>query len=213
MARCAVVLLCAVVTFGFVGDSTVHYRVTSQIFFDKELFQDGDLLFRKGKGIFSGFFSAAGKEKSSYSHVGLVSIKGNKIFVIHTEASELTGIGFAKIEPIDVFLDDDNAYYASLYRLKGNTEIYGKNAVKIAETFVKMHIPFDTAFDMKTEDKLYCTELVWLAYKKVGINIVKDLDRLEIPVFKEKFKDIISTGSLLNSGRITFVKKLKEAEI
>lgn len=148
--------------------------------------------------------------KALFSHVGIIQIRESGVYVIHTEASELTGVGFAKIEPIEVFLNDDNAFFGSLYRLNDKPEAYGEAAVKNAVSFVKAEVPFDTAFDLGTQGRLYCTELVWLAYKKAGIDLVKEMDVLQTPVIK---KTIVSIGSILNGGKIIFVKKLKEEDI
>lgn len=201
---------CAVLIAGVTHDSKGHYLSKPLIIPAKDFFRDGDLIFRKGKGFFSGFFSSAGKGKTPYSHGGLIKIMGNGVFVIHTEASELTGIGSAKIEPIEVFLDNDNAFSGALFRLKDNPEVYGKKAAKVAGAFLQAHIPFDTAFDLKTEDSLYCTELVWLAYKKAGVDIVRDMDILETAVVS---KAIVSIGSILNGGKVIFIKKLKEEDV
>ncbi len=192
------------------NDSKRYYHFKPQILFEQNLFQEGDLVFRKGKGFFTNFFSSAGRMKTSFSHVGIIQIRENRVYVIHTEASELTGIGFAKIEPIEVFLNDDNAFFGSLYRLNDKPETYGKAAVRNAAGFVKARVPFDTAFDLGTQDRLYCTELVWLAYKKVGIDLVKEMDILRPPVIE---KTIVSIGSILNGGKLILVKKLKEDDI
>jgi hypothetical protein len=37
--------------------------------------------------------------------------------------------------------------------------------------FYERRIPFDRRFDISDEKSVYCTELVWLAYKRAGLDL------------------------------------------
>lgn len=180
---------------------------TKPISYASDLFQDGDLVFRSGKGIFSDLFKSVGTRKSPYSHVGIIYMHGGKVFVVHTEAKELTGKGHAKIDPLDIFLNDSNASASCIYRLKKAANYYGKKSVGIAIQFAKEEIPFDLNFDISTQNKLYCTKLVWLAYKKVGIDIVDSPSLITVPFLKTK--TIITISDILDSGKFEKISKLK----
>lgn len=180
---------------------------TKPISYASNLFQDGDLILRSGKGIFSDFFKSVGTRKSPYSHVGIIYLHGSEVFVIHTEANELTGKGYAKIDALDIFLNDSNASASCIYRLKEASNYYGKKSVDIAIQFAKNKVPFDLNFDISTHDKLYCTKLVWLAYKKVGIDIVGSPSSITVPFLK--VKTIITIPDILDSGKFEQISKLK----
>ena len=188
-------------------DSKDLLHNTKLISDDLDLFQDGDLIFRSGKGIFSDFFKSVGTRKSPYSHVGIICRHGGEVFVIHTEANELTGKGHAKIDALNIFLNDSNASASCIYRLKKAANYYGKKSAGIAIQFAKDKIPFDLNFDISTQDKLYCTELVWLAFKKAGIDIVDSPSSITVPFLKSK--TIITIPDILDSGKFEKISKLK----
>jgi hypothetical protein len=129
---------------------------------------------RRGRGLFSDLFRRVGDVESPYSHVGIVHLQGGEAAVIHTVASELTGRGHVRIEPLRQFLGEDRADAAAVYRpVAGSPEVPSR-AVGIARELEAAKVPFDTRFDLATEDRLYCTELVDLAYRRAGLVLVEE---------------------------------------
>jgi hypothetical protein len=120
-------------------------------------YASGDILCRYGDGVFSRYFSAAASKASVYSHVGIVACKGDSVYVYHVEASELTGVGVVKKEPLADFLSAITTY--GLYRSSFSPDITAKMVTQ-AVVYYQRKIPFDLAFDASNDRKLYCTELV-----------------------------------------------------
>jgi len=160
--------------------------------------QDGDLVFRKGRSIESQVVLIADR-KSSYSHVGVVYIINNITYVIHTVPDESSDdITYVKMEKLSVFFSAENASIGSVFRLKRQFTNKAELASLKAKSFYDNKLVFDTAFNMKSDDKLYCTELVWKAYKMVGIDLIQDkFDKLFLP-FVKGF--VILPSSLLHSS-------------
>lgn len=88
-----------------------------------------------------------------FSHVGILSIDHNQVFVYHTEASELTGIGKVKKELLSDFLDIE---VYEFYRLQYPDSILNAILLK-AQRYHASEIPFDTSFKSFDENELYCT--------------------------------------------------------
>ena len=78
--------------------------------------ENGDLVCRLGKGYFSNIFKEYASKDKVYSHIGIIINEKNTLYVIHSEASELTGIGGIKIEKLDDFLNEIEKF--SFYRIK-----------------------------------------------------------------------------------------------
>ncbi len=137
--------------------------------FEESRFASGDLIFRRGRSLVSRVVLAV-DGGSEYSHVGLVSVIGGEVWVLHeTPPEEPEQKGGALAEPLSVFLASNKATAAALYRP------CDARAAAIAERaawrFVRARIPFDSAFDLSTSNEMYCTEMVWRAYREAGIDL------------------------------------------
>jgi len=122
-------------------------------------FENGDLIYRFGNGFFSSTFRDFSNKEKLYSHVGII-YKPSSIdtfFVIHSEASELTGIGGVRMETVKSFLCEANNW--ALYRIKADKE-QKYNITKIANKFLQLKVPFDLDFNLEDTTAFYCTELV-----------------------------------------------------
>ncbi len=119
-------------------------------------YQSGDLIFRKGNGIFSQYFANAGSKEKVYSHVGILRKEGDSTFVYHIEADEFTGEGNILKEPLNSFLNK-----VKHYSIRNLNVTYAERDAIIhqADSLLKMKVPFDMDFDASTTDKFYCTEL------------------------------------------------------
>jgi hypothetical protein len=133
--------------------------------------RSGDIICRLGNGFFSNHFKDYSLSEKLYSHAGIIDQEGDSLFVIHAEASELTGIGHVKREPIQVFLDDIKTW--GVYRIDTQDTVRCKIAAN-AKAYFLNKTPFDMDFDASEDQKVYCTELVALAINKaLGDSLVK----------------------------------------
>ena len=155
-------LLLSVALFTFRGS----YESSRELPVDSVVFQNGDLVFILGKTWRSSvvrFF-----DTEDYSHVGIIRFVYGVPKVIHAEPNT----SIVRIESVEDFLSPSNARRAGVYRLRSD------RFAKIAEAaslealgYFERRVPFDHRFDILCNNKLYCTELVWLAYKHAGIDL------------------------------------------
>lgn len=73
---------------------------------DLKKIRNGDIIYRHGNGFFSDYFRKSSNREQLYSHGGIITIDNNNVYVIHSEASELTGIGGVRKESLNAFLKD-----------------------------------------------------------------------------------------------------------
>ncbi len=177
--------------------------VTEEETLDPSSIRNGDLVFRLGRGIFSNFFKDIGDTSSPFSHVGIAYIENNSIFVIHTEASELTGVGVAKKERLSEFIGADNAKRYQFFRVAGPDDFSMDIVLRTALKYVSDQVPFDTGFDLTDSDRLYCSELVYKAYKAAGVSLVEEPAIIQISGYEGGRKiEAITIGQLVNSSII-----------
>jgi len=177
---------------------------------DLEMIKSGDLVFRQGRGIFSELFRNIGDVETQFSHVGIVYKEKKGVFAIHTEANELTGVGFAKIEPLSNFVSNHNAIRYAFYRIEGLDNKRTKAVLRETLKYVRDKIPFDSDFNLRNSDRLYCTELVYKAYKSAGIRLVGKPSIIQLPGFSNlKNFEAITIGQLVESPSVQFIKTQK----
>lgn len=122
-----------------------------------------DIVCRLGNGYFSSAFRKVASKEQKYSHIGLIAIEQDSVFVYHSEASELTGIGFVKRESLASFLFDIDQF--AIYRI--NCSVRMRNAIiGNARCYYQEQVPFDIEFNSFDTHALYCSELVAVSINK-----------------------------------------------
>lgn len=120
----------------------------------------GDLLF-KGADTGTGTRVAAGWSLGDkrWGHVGIVAADG--VSVIHADTGENAGRG----EPGEVRREPLEAYISDAKRL-GHYTIFltgSQREAYISYAEAAVGLPFDRGFSLKSENAVYCSELVWRA--------------------------------------------------
>lgn len=135
---------------------------------DSSAVLSGDLIFRRGRSMVSrAVLSVDGR--SDFSHVGIAIRTKDRVVVVHATPPEDTFPGGVISESLDSFLRPKAASAAAVFRLRSFEAAAGAalNALRYART----HTPFDSEFDLSTEEAVYCTELVWRAYLEAGVDL------------------------------------------
>lgn len=119
--------------------------------------QSGDMILREGKGFISQAFRDFSKIDKHYSHAGVAYNLNGKIFVCHVVAAEGNKSDKIRLEPLESFCNPiENSSWA-VYR----TEIKKEQIDQALLHYFHQKISFDLNFDLKSDDKMYCTELVY----------------------------------------------------
>jgi hypothetical protein len=121
------------------------------------LFKTGDLIFRDGRGVISSAFRMFSLKSPLYSHAGIVHREKGKIYVYHIIGGESNSPGKMKKEPLTRFIDPLQANAFAVYRFNISPVLIDS----LATDYYSKNIEFDKKFDLKSNDKMYCTELVY----------------------------------------------------
>ena len=157
-------------------------------------FNNGDIIFQDSPSSQSQAIKLA--THSDYSHVGIIYRKKNKLFVYEA-------VGPVVLTPLNKWINNGVGAKFVVKRLKDETlltEESLKAMQKVAHTFAGK--PYDALFGW-SDDRIYCSELVWKIYKRgLGLEVgklkrLKDFD-LTHPVVKAKLQERYGDNIPLN---------------
>jgi hypothetical protein len=159
--------------------------------------QPGDCIIRKGNGPLS--YHLMNTTHEDYSHGGIIVRDGKDWKVIHTlggsaSEDEVDGIQLIDIEEFVAHAADSMLYICRPVF----TDSAGPQIANRAWHYLEQDIPFDHSFSMFSEDKWYCTELLYYIFKDVNGKNVFDIKKkhksymLMFSTFfhKEKFEPV-----------------------
>jgi len=134
--------------------------------FSPERFEDGDIILVNGKSWRSKALLFFFRRPDDFSHSGIVRWSGGIPWVIHASPESER----VEMEILEEFLSPFEIEKAEVYRLKGNKRA-AERASRAAWGFFLEGRPFDGLFDKQDEKAVYCTELVWKACEKAGVDL------------------------------------------
>ena len=177
--------------------------------------KDGDIIFQTSKSSQSRAIQLA--TNSKYSHMGTIYENDGRFYVYEA-------VQPVKLTPLKEWTNrGENGSYV-VKRLKNADEVLTKEVLaKMKETGEKYKgKPYDIYFEW-TDDKIYCSELVWKIYKYgAGIEIgqlekLSDFDLTSGAVqskMKERYGDkvplnekVISPAAMFNSDKLMTVEE------
>lgn len=135
------------------------------------ILRTGDIICRKGNGIWSSTFCDMNIRDKRFSHAGIIIVttneKGNdvKVSVIHAEANDYTGEGKIIETDLAEFLYSSKG--AAAYRLKQENATINNSCIFIQIARKYLNVPFDFHFDLSNRDKMYCTEYIYQVYTEL----------------------------------------------
>ncbi len=130
----------------------------------KPFIKNGDLIVRTGNDFTSESLRSLNQRDKTYSHCGIASIEHDTLYVYHALGGEWN--------PNQNIRKDIFVFFAEPYSNRG-IAVY-RYAITKAETdsllatVKNMHksgIMFDMKFDLESNDRMYCAEFVYKAYK------------------------------------------------
>jgi len=148
--------------------------------------QNGDIIFQTSRSSQSAAIQRA--TKSKYSHMGIVYIKNGQLFV------------FEAIEPVQLtpfrewIARGEGEHFVVKRLLKADKELTQKafeQMLKVGQAFKGKH--YDLYFEW-SDDRIYCSELVWKIYKRaldleVGkLQVMQEFDFSD-PVVQKKMRE------------------------
>ncbi len=156
-------LLTVSVTVYFFVRKTKATTSENSVHFPESQFQSGDIIFRHGRGAVSVIFRNMSMCDKSYSHAGIIHKEGDKTFVYHVIGGERNTSTMRK-DKLSDFCGKKEAFSFGVFR----SDLDPLKIDSLAGCYFSQHLKFDDKFDLATDDKMYCTELVYKIIREVS---------------------------------------------
>lgn len=127
---------------------------------------NGDIILRTGSGLWSDSVIACSLRDKRFSHAGILVYENDRWMVIHSEADGFIGNKEGVFIESAVSFFNANEKFA-ICRLKDQD----KAALVTVHAKKYLNIPFDFSFVMEDHSRIYCTELIYLVLRDVGITL------------------------------------------
>ena len=199
--------LMALTIFG--GLYTEKNKGIALIFPQNAPFKNGDLIFQTSLSSQSQAIQLA--TKSKYSHCGIIYQEGEKFFVFEA-------IQPVKNTPLEQWIARGKAGKYVVKRLKNATQVLTPSALRkmkqVGEGFKGKN--YDLTFEW-SDDKIYCSELIWKVYQRAtGLEVGKlaklssfDLSAEAVKKkMKERYGDRIPLNETVISPAAVFESEL-----
>jgi hypothetical protein len=149
----------------------------------KALIKTGDLVLRTGKDFSSEQVKGFSKTDKTYSHGGIAVVEGDSIFIYHVEPDYYYVNDKVRKESLDSFCNPAKNYGIGVARYDMSPEENVKLIAYMDEQYRKK-IPFDVHFELKTDDKMYCSEMIKKGLAKATANRIN----IEVQPLNDKSK-------------------------
>ena len=153
---------------------------------------NGDLILRLGNDLLSYQIKLLNDSSKLYSHAGIIVEKNGKKWVAHL-APDAPGADTIQYVSIDSFVNPAHNITCALYRYKLSPE--EKDSVaQLINAFKTADIRFDRFYDLSTDDKMYCSEMISKALQKAtnkriaaeSIYVKKNMLKIVTAYFKKE---------------------------
>lgn len=136
---------------------------TKQVFYplsrqEKGLLHTGDIIMRRGYGIFSDGIIRVQNSKYPVSHCAMVLADSGRYRVMHSLSSSVSPIDGAQTQNLQRFLNESVPGSILVVRYKNSSDTICMIADRVRK-YAEEHVPFDHEFDRTDTSKYYCTEL------------------------------------------------------
>lgn len=182
---------------------------------DKSEIQEGDIIFQNLETSQSKAIELA--THSKYTHVGIIFKEENNFFVYEA-------VGPVKFTPIDEWINNGEDNHYVIKRLKNSDTILTREIIEKMKSVGKKYEgkSYDAYFGW-SDERIYCSELVWkIYYETTGLEIgklqvLKEFD-LSSEIVQEKLEErygnhvpleeqVISPAAMFNSELLVLVEE------
>ena len=131
----------------------------------------GDIVFRLGRSLQSGFIASAGNGARSYSHIGIIIEQDSTLMVAHIVPDNTRSDERVLCESLGDFFAYEDAVAGCVMRYNGLNDVQRDAIEWHAVRLINSGIEFDHDYRQSDTTTMYCTELVEYVFSLENIDL------------------------------------------
>jgi hypothetical protein len=129
----------------------------------KKCLQNGNIILRKGNDVISAMFAQMNRTDATFSHCGIAFQEDSTWWVYHSIGGEDNPDEKLKRETFDRFVSHEHNHGFGIVAYALDS-MQLSDLQHIVHSFHQQAIPFDMKFDLESNDRFYCAEMVYKAF-------------------------------------------------
>jgi hypothetical protein len=163
--------------------------------------QEGDLVLRCGNDFISESLSDFSQKEKRYSHSGFAMMDNGSMYIYSNMAGDINPDEIMRRDIVDSFITPVNNVAVGVYRYDlTNTEL--EKLKNIIHTHYMNKLQFDMNFDLSTDDKMYCAEMIAKSVEQATEKRIIFSKSLLTPGLKEKYLKKLLAKKVIPSAKV-----------
>jgi hypothetical protein len=163
--------------------------------------QEGDLVLRCGNDFISASLSEFSQNEKLYSHSGVAMMDNGTMYVYSNMAGDINPDEIMRRDLIDSFISPVHNIAVGVYRYNMTIAELEKLEALLHEHYTNK-LPFDMNFDLSTDDKMYCAELIAKSVDRATGSRITFSKSLITPALKEKYLKKLLEKKIVPSAKV-----------
>jgi len=163
--------------------------------------REGDLVLRCGNDFISESLSDFSQQEKLYSHSGVAMMDDGTMYIYSNMAGDINPDEIMRRDIVDLFITPVHNVAVGVYRYDiTNTEL--EKLKKIVHTHYMNKLQFDMNFDLTTDDKMYCAEMIAKSMEQATEKRITFSKSLITPGLKEKYLKKLLEKKVIPSAKV-----------
>jgi len=163
--------------------------------------QEGDLVLRCGNDYISESLSDFSQKEKLYSHSGVAMRDNGTMYIYSNMAGDINPDEIMRRDIVDSFITPVHNVAVGIYRYDiTNTEL--EKLKDIVHTHYMNKLQFDMNFDLSTDDKMYCAEMIAKSVEQATGKRITFSKSLITPGLKEKYLKKLLEKKVIPSAKV-----------
>jgi len=163
--------------------------------------REGDLVLRCGNDFISESLSDFSQKEKLYSHSGFAMMDNGTMYIYSNMAGDINPDEIMRRDNVDSFITPVNNIALGVYRYDlTNTEL--EKLKNIVHSHYMNKLQFDMNFDLTTDDKMYCAEMIAKSVEQATEKRIIFSKSLITPGLKEKYLKKLLDKKVIPSAKV-----------